>query len=767
MNFLAIIIIIVSLLSVFVFVAVKNLDESQVIRTNLNTTIQLKNSTETLLKEVDHSLAQLGLNSSVVNFADNYNFDTYEDISNVMTSIGAVTSSNPYILTCYVYYFNDEKVVDGITYELMNIKDEGNKELIHNVYNLYKSAKSPKEISIYNIKIKNNSTLVFVKAIPTTTLTSKALIIAVVDPRYFKDIFNSIKLNSGSGLYIIDKNGEVISQQNNNMPESKDKTDQIQLKTIPSKSSGSSIDNKNGNLITYVYSDSLNWRYIYLVPLNEAFKSMHYITEYMILIWLLFLILGITIAYILAKRLYRPINKITSLINKDSFNNPSKSKDDIVYIEENLSELISQNRSFGDIINKSMPILKQSFLNRIISSEVILDENVWENFKYYKINIQPESFYAVLIIEIDQPGILLQSYSEKQINMFDIYQNSLIYDFFVSKNVGIETLRLNTNRLVAFLSYSSASKDMIDQDLCEDTEIIHKQISTNLKFTITIGMSSVVDNIKNMSVLFNEAKIALEYKAVIGNNRIVRFTEVPVIATTNYGVSYIREKEICNYLKHGEKIKCCEAIDDYFNYIKNYCINYHDLQYIYANFLHSTIECSISMAIDINKIISDDNLYKQLILIETIQEAELWFINLYNEIFSYIDNIKNNKVKEIVVKIKEYIDSNYMSPDLSLDLIADKVGFSVSYLTKLFSDNEGLAIKEYITAERIKKASELLQSSKVKIKDIALQVGYSNERSFMIIFKKYSGETPREYRDKRIKYHEKSLDNEPKNNKGL
>lgn len=66
-------------------------------------------------------------------------------------------------------------------------------------------------------------------------------------------------------------------------------------------------------------------------------------------------------------------------------------------------------------------------------------------------------------------------------------------------------------------------------------------------------------------------------------------------------------------------------------------------------------------------------------------------------------------------------------------------------------------LKEYIHITRLRKATDLLSSSNLSIKEIANEVGFQDEKYFMRVFKKYKKMTPSEFRNA---YYRTHLNNE-------
>ena len=99
----------------------------------------------------------------------------------------------------------------------------------------------------------------------------------------------------------------------------------------------------------------------------------------------------------------------------------------------------------------------------------------------------------------------------------------------------------------------------------------------------------------------------------------------------------------------------------------------------------------------------------------------------------------------VISVVTDYIEHNYMSYDISLSTVADAVGLSPSYLSALFKKECGRNLSEYLTLVRIHRSQELLCCTSKMVYEIAYDVGFHDYKYFSQIFKKYTGQTPREY----------------------
>ncbi|WP_139903170.1 response regulator transcription factor [Clostridium thermarum] len=132
----------------------------------------------------------------------------------------------------------------------------------------------------------------------------------------------------------------------------------------------------------------------------------------------------------------------------------------------------------------------------------------------------------------------------------------------------------------------------------------------------------------------------------------------------------------------------------------------------------------------------------------TIYETESYIIEKAETIFNYLS--EKNMAGNPIVNIMKYIHDHYADIDLSLQSISENTYLTPNYICTIFKNNTGKTINKYILQYRISKAKEMLRDRKMKINDIAAKVGYSDGNYFTKTFKKETGLTPSEYRQKNL-----------------
>jgi AraC-like DNA-binding protein len=89
---------------------------------------------------------------------------------------------------------------------------------------------------------------------------------------------------------------------------------------------------------------------------------------------------------------------------------------------------------------------------------------------------------------------------------------------------------------------------------------------------------------------------------------------------------------------------------------------------------------------------------------------------------------------------------NFYSTQLTADEIARHVGLSPRHFSRLFAQELGMTVQEYLSILRIKKAKDLLLNSDMDVTGIAYSLGFNSSQYFITCFKRIEHVTPKTYR---------------------
>ena len=201
--------------------------------------------------------------------------------------------------------------------------------------------------------------------------------------------------------------------------------------------------------------------------------------------------------------------------------------------------------------------------------------------------------------------------------------------------------------------------------------------------------------------------------------------------------------------QHKEGVLASNLTDDMFERrvadplrnAKNYCI-------IMNTLLRKAAENG-----GVHPIFIDSTSSKFALRIELLSDTKACSAIMKEMFSSYCRLVYKHSVKHyspIVQKTILIIDSN-ISAELSLNLLAKKLGISAGYLSTVFKKETEKNVSEYIKEKRIEHAMYLLSTTHLQIQTVALHCGIMDVQYFSKIFKKKTGKTPREYRSSSLK----------------
>lgn len=117
------------------------------------------------------------------------------------------------------------------------------------------------------------------------------------------------------------------------------------------------------------------------------------------------------------------------------------------------------------------------------------------------------------------------------------------------------------------------------------------------------------------------------------------------------------------------------------------------------------------------------------------------------DVHKRIERVAEKKYSYMVRLAMSYLESNY-SKDVSLTEVADVIGVSANYFSKIFKKEVGTNFVDWFNQLRVEKAKDILKKNTYKVYEVAEMVGYSEYKYFITMFKKYTGETPKQFREK-------------------
>lgn len=111
--------------------------------------------------------------------------------------------------------------------------------------------------------------------------------------------------------------------------------------------------------------------------------------------------------------------------------------------------------------------------------------------------------------------------------------------------------------------------------------------------------------------------------------------------------------------------------------------------------------------------------------------------------------------EHLMERVMKVINANIDNSDLSVELVADKVGVSRVHFHRKIKELTGQTPRDFIKSIRLKEAARLLSEKHLDITDVSVATGFKSLSTFSTSFKQVYGQTPTEYMNERNKLERK------------
>ncbi|MDF2613110.1 MAG: response regulator [Clostridia bacterium] len=362
--------------------------------------------------------------------------------------------------------------------------------------------------------------------------------------------------------------------------------------------------------------------------------------------------------------------------------------------------------------------LSKVFLQDCLNGIITNSEEIQERIEMLEINLRPENLICIMIRVCDE---------DKS------YKNNAM-------------IQATTLDIIKKLISEYGCGEVISMDKGILTILSLNQNSEQYIFRLIKNIEQLLKNIVNLTVniyksyLFNDlGELYKAYSYVIADSVSdnKKFGYIPLEKELQELESAFRKYDIHlidqSFKKIYELIKPLDSL--VYNRVDRICDT--------MIFIINTFAKKYKISVD--TIWEDSDPYREVKQMRSIKDALEWVSKLNSTILRIINNEDDSK--RIIMKAKQYINKNYKD-NPSLEDVSHYVSLSPSYFSRLFCKETGETFISYITNVRIDKAKELLRNTQYKVYEIAEMIGYENTHYFSRIFKKVTGQSPYDYREK-------------------
>jgi len=258
-----------------------------------------------------------------------------------------------------------------------------------------------------------------------------------------------------------------------------------------------------------------------------------------------------------------------------------------------------------------------------------------------------------------------------------------------------------------------------------------------------VSVSDIHTNSLEAGLAYLEASAAYDNRFVMGTDALLKFSDVNMTASNLNEITKSFVDSFYASLLSGDKKLVHARIDELIRVLEKRQPSLFTFRVIYNDIISALLNRYINCDGG-NEYLHYYNVF-HLLNCRKISDLELILRDMCEKILEKTDKFKEEE-PEPMVMVSEYLMRHFDDPNLNISVVAEKFGYTATYLSQEYKRVIGLNPSDHLTQLRMEKAKELLLETDMPIESISEAVGYYNVTSFIRRFKKEMSTTPAQYR---------------------
>lgn len=325
-------------------------------------------------------------------------------------------------------------------------------------------------------------------------------------------------------------------------------------------------------------------------------------------------------------------------------------------------------------------------------------------------------------------------FEEETAHKFNTLLGSLSTMYYLKNHFGYNII----------LNFEAAMKNRISESINALFYSIRDLRDIYGDFTLHMGVSEVHENANELKDAFIEARSAewgrfsVRFDSVLFHAQLKDMRRISI----NSLVDAQTVDTVCSCLKYQRRDELAEVFDQIHNRFRK--MDEYDPGAAAEAYFRLIDPATLTVSEDkrngfsnrIDSAFLNSENYSQLIR------------NTFLAMDGYIESEQasaKQKNRRPIAEAVYYISMHYQEQISQTD-VAEACNISPAYMSRLFKEETGVGFQDYLTRIRMENAEKMLAETNLSVKEIALAVGYPDEKYFSKLYKKLTGIKPSEYR---------------------
>ncbi|MBY0217184.1 helix-turn-helix domain-containing protein [Paenibacillus illinoisensis] len=582
--------------------------------------------------------------------------------------------------------------------------------------------------------------------VPTNVSPKGFLVIDIADA----EISTFLSQNPTTGdMYVLDRDQNFFLNENGQEEKYAALNEEIQAKVETSNQAEGFFNAEvEGNQVAVSYRKSpLNgWLYVSVVSLGQITAQSQKIalvtgvaTLVMLCVTGLFAIYG-------SRRMYSPISRLLQFTK--GLDSPvlqtGRRQDEFIYIEERLSTLFSSEKSLREQMKGQHVHLEEFFMTKLLTGKISEEDFRYQGERY---DFPADwSSLGVLTLQIDTLEGTRYEEQDRDLLLFAV--NNMVGELLPAE-LRFTPVMIDDAQ-VTVLATRLNDELQLKEWMHTQAEWIRERVVTYLNLPVSIGISRSYFAIGDTPRAYQESREALQGRVSLGSRIILHYEDIQPRGQTEaalYTQLRMIEDQLASALKQGDEEKTDMYFTQYLGLLADKKLHFSEYPVIMVQLLSRVYQLVQEQGGDVAEVLGEKASMAQLLKLSTLDEMTNWFRKrLFVPVIRFWREQEESQYMNIARRMIRLIEERY-DRELSLEACAEELNFHPVYLSRVFKKEAGVNFTEYLAEYRMEKAKTWLQTTNLKISEIAEKLNYTNPTAFIRTFRKITGTTPGKYRE--------------------
>ena len=688
-----------------------------------------------LLESLDRNMESLVRDPTVVDFAVRPHVEDTKRNAELCAVLENLAKTYPFILegTLISHFENLQLTSDGLIH--YGVSDEWNDCIT-------KGRVLSGGLGVWITRLGNTRQLYLYRTVPYGSIGNLATLYLRID---LGEFFNTV---AGEGIQENPSQKLAVYSTDGLMLFSTDKDSMEDLEPLFRKMSDGTSDTvlklQDGGplLCSLIRNRDFGWSYFFAEPALSNHSNSFALALPILISVLAACGIGLLLAYQESKELYRPLEELVASLPEPNARGEDASNE-YQRLASYYDRLVNRKNEVYEQVQTIKSLLREKFLVSLTDERKIALEKIQYQLKLLELPFQKGRF-AALMLQFDHYQDLPYSEEEKR-DIKEQLRALIATDAFdsldcFSAETGDETM------LVLCSAEMDDSDSVAQWAVHAMAEQLQREAQTSWAVSVTIGIGGVYQDAGDLQTTCLNAKRALSYQIFRGMGCIIDYRDVESADAQYDPVNYEEIQQLVNTVRLGDEKNTRVLLRQIFGSFEDvHRVLPEKLQTLLKQLTTALPEVLQSAQIPPEDVLPPD-FERDAAVQKTLPDSETWLTELYCRAASAIRMAHSDHTRSNAEKIKRYIDEN-LTKDISLTSVSEYVGYSPTYVGKIFRQQYGVSYVDYLNSGRVSAAKKLLATTELSIKEIGFQVGFNNLQTYFRIFKKYTNTTPLQFRE--------------------